>query len=80
MGEVLLPSRALMNRATDGDSVALRLLPHSQWVSGSRAAGRIQSEPTEDDGANEGMNNNEKTQTSMKDKKPTVEPLLSIPE
>eukprot|EP00315_Gephyrocapsa_oceanica_P053826 CAMPEP_0185498356 /NCGR_PEP_ID=MMETSP1366-20130426/19620_1 /TAXON_ID=38817 /ORGANISM="Gephyrocapsa oceanica, Strain RCC1303" /LENGTH=393 /DNA_ID=CAMNT_0028107519 /DNA_START=31 /DNA_END=1212 /DNA_ORIENTATION=+ len=38
--DVLLPSRQAMNRAVEGDTVVVRLLPRAQWGSAERLGGR----------------------------------------
>ena len=47
-GDVLIPTRALRNRAFDGDVVAVRLLPASRWVE-SRSRSVIDDDPNDDD-------------------------------
>eukprot|EP00958_Prasinococcus_capsulatus_P026105 scaffold4595_cov415-Prasinococcus_capsulatus_cf.AAC.3 len=81
VGEILLPTRALMNRATDGDSVAIRLLPKAEWVAGSKAAGRIQTELEEDeakDQSQEQASSAVDQSVAVEDKKPTGEVVRII--
>ena len=47
-GDVLIPTRALRNRAFDGDVVAVRLLPASRWVE-SRSRSVVDDEPNDDE-------------------------------
>ena len=47
-GDVLIPTRALRNRAFDGDVVAVRLIPASRWVE-SRSRSVVDDEPNDDE-------------------------------
>ena len=47
-GDVLIPTRALRNRAFDGDVVAVRLLPASRWVE-AKSRSVVEDEPNEDE-------------------------------
>ena len=47
-GDVLIPTRALRNRAFDGDVVAVRLFTRSRWVE-SRSRSVVDDEPNDDE-------------------------------
>ena len=51
-GDVLIPTRALRNRAFDGDVVAVRLLPASRWVE-AKSRSVVEDEPIEDEADDE---------------------------
>ena len=51
-GDVLIPTRALRNRAFDGDVVAVRLLPSSRWVE-AKSRSVVEDEPNEDEADDE---------------------------